>query len=174
MYFNTGLNKNTDYLFCAIAAYFNVKHYMTLLVLQHHKIFRPSSFNNVLININIIISIIGELCINGSFALLMAITHCIRYTLFTKLNSRINKILLEADSQDKNKNILSRWKYSLLSRYCGYFLIGIIPICDKLIISQGNTGYLSGYNICERIFLLPISIIISPIINRFIPIIETV
>lgn len=167
-------NANMDYIFCAGAAIFNVKHYMMLLALQHLKIFKPSSLNNIFINTNIIISIVGELCMPGSFSLMMAVTHFTRYICFHRINNRIYRLLNRGNYTSNFKYNTFDWKYNLLSRYLAFFIVGLIPISDKLILSLGKTGYLSGYIICERIFLLPISIILSPAINRLIPIFQLI
>lgn len=147
-----------------ISIFYNFKFNLEISKSQFFNNFKSTSYSNILFNLGIIISIFLSKIDILFFSLGVTLTSLIRYYLARYYNNL-------SDDYNNRKSDDLFCKTIIESRFL--FLVSIIsssiffisPLIDKIAFYDLVDGDLSLYNYSEKIYLLPMSLLIGPIIT---------
>lgn len=151
-------------LLALLSVYANWNFALSISVAQYFQNFFLSSISNIIYNVGVIVAVFASFFGNFFLGLILFITTYLR-NIFSNLYNKKKGFQLNRLSND-NVNV-SRQEIIVGLFSSGLFYV--IPSLDRIIASNLSVGSLSYFNYAEKIFYLPLSLLIAPLLQSVYP-----
>ena len=150
-----------------ISIFYNFKFGVEISKSQYYNDFKYTSLANIIYNTGTILAVLFAMINIYLSCIIIVIFSFVRFYLARK---RVNNIHTYEDKIDEELDLKIISRKNFIIALTSTSIISLAPMFDKLIAFDIGNGVLTLYNYAEKIFILPLSLVLVPVFSANYPI----
>jgi putative peptidoglycan lipid II flippase len=152
-----------------ISIFYNFKFGVEISKSQYYNDFKYTSLANIIYNTGTILAVLLAI-INIYFSCIIIVIFS--FLRFYLARERVNNLYTHEDKTDKELDLKIISRKNFIIALTSTSIISLAPMFDKLIAFDIGDGVLSLYNYAEKIYILPLSLVLVPVFSANYPILS--